>query len=203
VVGRLLRAQAERKRLFLRVLPLLSAGFIRPKTETRPAGKERKAIAAAITALQRDRERDPAADDASFLALHNVVEQCCNYFLQYERFPATYEELQPLPLLRTGLLSYAGDDGGEQGQAYRLALDLQASVVLFRFRCPNPDGTWGWRSEEAVIALPERLLTRLQARLQTGAALLAPTLREVVTTRGRYAVLDLPLAVQPMQPLPA
>ena len=55
VVGRLLRAQAERKQIFARVLPLLSAGFIRPKTETRPAGKERTAISAAITALQRDR----------------------------------------------------------------------------------------------------------------------------------------------------
>jgi putative transposase len=113
IVGRILRAQAERKQIFSQVLPLLSAGLLRPKTETRPAGKERKAIAAAITALQRDRERDPAADDASFMALHNVIEQCCNYFLQYERFPATYEELQPLQLLRTGLLSYAGDDGGE------------------------------------------------------------------------------------------
>ncbi len=54
VVGRLLRAQAARKQIFAQVLPILSAGFIRPKTETRPAGKERTAIAAAITALQRD-----------------------------------------------------------------------------------------------------------------------------------------------------
>jgi putative transposase len=67
VVGRILRAQAERKQLFLQVLPILSAGFMRPQTETRPAGKERKAIAAAITTLQRD--RDPAADDTSFVAL--------------------------------------------------------------------------------------------------------------------------------------
>jgi hypothetical protein len=47
VVGRLLRAQAERKHTFERVLPLMSAGFIRPKTETWPAGKERTAIAGA------------------------------------------------------------------------------------------------------------------------------------------------------------
>jgi hypothetical protein len=40
----------------------LSAGFIRPKTETRPTGKERTVIAAAIAALQRDRA--PDADDA-------------------------------------------------------------------------------------------------------------------------------------------
>ncbi len=195
IVGRLLRAQAERKQIFLQVLPLLSAGFIRPKTETRPAGKERTVIAAAVASLRRD----PDVDDASFMALRNVVEQCCNFFLLHDRFPATYEELQPLPLLRSGLLSYAGDDGGEQGQAYRLALDLEAGIVRFRFRCPDPNGAWGWRSDETIIALPERLLARLQA----GAALLAPTLREVVTTSGeRYAVLDLALAVRPMHPLP-
>jgi putative transposase len=196
VVGRILRAQAARKQIFAQVLPILSAGFIRPKTETRPPGKERKAISAAITALQRDM----AGDDASFVALQNVIEQCCNSFLQHERFPATFEELQPLPLLRSGVLTYAGDDGGEQGQAYRLALDLEAGVVRFRFRRPEPDGAWGWRSDEAVIPLPERLL----ARLQRGAALLAPTLREVVAPGGaRTAVLDLALAVPPLQPLPA
>ena len=196
VAGRILRAQAERKHGFSQVLLILSAEFIRPKTETRPAGKERTAIAAAIRALHRDRD----SDDASFMALLNVIEQCCNSFLLHDRFPATYEELQPLPLLRTGLLSYAGDDGGERGQAYRLTLDLEAGAVRFRFRCPDEQGHWGWRSEEAIIALPERLLARLQA----GAALLAPTLREVVTTSGRpYAVLDLALAVPALRPLPA
>jgi hypothetical protein len=97
MVGRLLRAQAACKQMFARVLPLLSAGFIRPTTETRPAGKERKAIAAAIdgaidgaiaaaiTALQRNM----AEDDTSFVALQNVIEQCCTSFLQHERFPTT------------------------------------------------------------------------------------------------------------------
>ena len=102
IVGRLLRAQAERKQVFSQVLPLLSVGFMRPKTERSPAGKERKAISAAITALQRGLNRDlpgdPAADDTGFMALQNVIEQCCNYFLRYDRFPVTYEELQPLPL---------------------------------------------------------------------------------------------------------
>jgi putative transposase len=196
VVGRILRAQAARKHAFERVLPVLSEGFIRPKTQTRPAGKERKAIAAAIMALQRNM----AGDDASFVALQNVVEQCCAYFLRHDHFPATYEELQPLPLLRTGLLTYAGDDGGEKGQAYRLALDLEAGVVRFRFRCPDAQGNWAWRRDETIIPLPERLL----ARLQTGAELLAPTVRAVVAASGgRYAVLDLALAVSPAQPLPA
>src|SRR5260370_41514808 len=37
--GRILRAQAESKRLFQLVLPLLCEGFIRPDTDERPAGK--------------------------------------------------------------------------------------------------------------------------------------------------------------------
>ena len=44
VAGRVLRAQAERKKAFERVLPILSDGFIRPKTEQRPAGKNRQTI---------------------------------------------------------------------------------------------------------------------------------------------------------------
>src|SRR5215472_7654530 len=47
--GRLLRAQASPKQVFAQVLPILSDGFIRPKTDSRPAGKYRQAIKAAIT----------------------------------------------------------------------------------------------------------------------------------------------------------
>src|SRR5262249_13009965 len=155
-VGRILRAHAERKHTFAQVLPVLSAEFLRPKTETHPAGKERTVIAAAVASLRRDPNRDPAADDASFVALHNVIEQCCNSFLLHDRFPATYEELQPLPLLRSGLLSYAGDDGSERGQAYRLALDLEAGGVRFRLRCPAAPGHWAWRPSETIIPPPER-----------------------------------------------
>src|SRR5215472_15136761 len=51
--GRILRAQASRKQVFAQVLPILSDGFIRLQTETRPAGKHRPAIKAAVTALQQ------------------------------------------------------------------------------------------------------------------------------------------------------
>lgn len=53
--GRLLRAQASRKQVFAQVLPILSDGFIRPKKETRPAGKHRQTIKEAILALQQTR----------------------------------------------------------------------------------------------------------------------------------------------------
>ncbi|HYT42218.1 MAG TPA: transposase, partial [Methylomirabilota bacterium] len=51
--GRILRAQAERKQVFQTIQPLLSDGFIRPKEEKRPAGKNRKSIKEAIEALQK------------------------------------------------------------------------------------------------------------------------------------------------------
>jgi putative transposase len=52
VVGRVLRAQAERKHLFELVVPILTDGLIRPKTtEQRPAGKKRAAIKEAMTTL--------------------------------------------------------------------------------------------------------------------------------------------------------
>ncbi len=169
VVGRVLRAQAERKKAFELVLPILSDGFIRPKTEKQPAGKNRAAIKEAITTLQKSLEED----ETSFVALQNVVEQCCNYFFAQDCFPTTYEELQPLPLLKVSMLTYAGDDGGEKGQAYRLALDLDAGVARFRFRYPDEAGVWHWRKVDTIIPLPDVVKERL-----THAELMAPTLRE-------------------------
>jgi hypothetical protein len=182
VVGRLLRGQAERKKAFELVAPILSDGFIRPKTENKPAGKNRVAIKEAITTLQKSLEDD----DTSFVALQNVVEQACNFFFQQDRFPASYEELQPIPLLSIGMLTYAGDDGREKGQAYRLALDLDAGVARFRFRYPDESGVWRWHKVDTIIPLPECLL----ARLRDG-ELMAPTLREERRADGeRFAVLD-------------
>ena len=130
------------------MLPILSDGFIRPKTEKRAAGKNRPAIKEAITALQKSLEED----ESSFVALQNVIEQACNFFFQQDRFPSRYEELQPIPLLKVGMLTYAGDDGGEKGQAYRLALDLDAGVARFRFRYPDATGVWHWRKADTIIA---------------------------------------------------
>src|SRR5262245_1007751 len=83
VVGRLLRAQAERKKAFELVAPILSDGFIRPKTESRPAYQNRPAIKEAITRLQKSLEDD----EGSFVAFQNVIEQACNFFLQQDHFP--------------------------------------------------------------------------------------------------------------------
>src|SRR6266487_5071162 len=191
VVGRLLRQQAERKKAFELVAPILSDGFIRPKRENQPEGKNRPAIKEAISTLQKSLEED----DISFVALQNVIEQACNYYFQHDRFPSSYEEMQPVPLLTVGLLTYAGDDGREKGQAYRLTLDLDAGVARFRFRYPDENGVWRWRKEDSIIPLPECL----QERLRDG-ELMAPTLREERRADGeRFAVLDFIVEVKPAE----
>src|SRR5262252_4341867 len=63
--GRILRAQAERKQVFRLVQPILTEGFIRPKDEKRPAGKNRKTIKEAIESLQQRQ----ALDDSAFVTL--------------------------------------------------------------------------------------------------------------------------------------
>src|SRR5439155_1812333 len=120
----------------------------------------------ALAALQKSLEED----ESSFVALQNVVEQACNFFFQHDRFPTSYEELQPVPLLTVGMLTYAGDDGREKGQAYRLALDLDAGVARFRFRYPDVERVWHWRKVDTIIALPDRL-----KELLADGELLAPT----------------------------
>ena len=188
VVGRLLRQQAERKKAFELVAPILSDGFIRPKTENRPAGKNRPAIKEAISTLQKSLDED----ETSFVALQNVVEQSCNFFFQHDRFPSAYEELQPVPLLKVGMLTYAGDDGREKGQAYRMAVDLDAGVARFRFRYPDEAGIWHWRKVDTLILLPDCLKDRLPQ-----GELMAPTLREECRADGeRFAVLDFIIEVE-------
>ena len=188
VVGRVLRAQAERKQAFLLVLPILSDGFIRPKTDKCPPGKNRSAIKEAITILQKSLQED----EISFVALQNVIEQACNYYFHHDQFPATYEDLQSIPLLNVGMLTYAGDDGGAKGQAYRLALDLDTGVARFRFRYPDSAGVWHWRKVDTIIPLPEVVKERCAC-----GELMAPTLREEQRADGScIAVLDFIIEVE-------
>src|SRR5215472_16776899 len=190
--GRILRAQASRKQVFAQVLPILSDGFIRPKTDSRPAGKHRQTIKEAILALQQTLGEE---DETAFVTLLNVVEQACNYFLDHGTFPTTYEAVQAIPVLSVGLLTYAGDDGGEKGQAYRLAYDLEAETATLRLRVPEERGRWQWRTDPIVFPLPAAVLERLRAGTP-----LAPTLRELVRRDGtRVAVLDVVVQVPQAQ----
>src|SRR6266566_5479660 len=91
--GRILRGQAERKKQFAFILPLLEAGMIQPQTEKKPAGKNRKAIKAALASLHEEN-----SDGGSAVALQSLIEQACNFYLKNGCFPDTYEEMQPVPL---------------------------------------------------------------------------------------------------------
>ena len=52
--GRILRGQAERKKQFALIFPLLEAGMIGPATEKKPAGKNQKAIKQALASLREE-----------------------------------------------------------------------------------------------------------------------------------------------------
>ncbi len=186
--GRILRAQAKRKQAFELIQPILCDGFIRPKTEKRPAGKNRQSIKEAIEALQKTLEDD----DTAFVTIQNVVEQACNYFLEHGMFPHSYEDMQAVPLLKVGMLTYAGDDGIMKGQSYRLSFDVQAGTASLLFRFPDEMGSWKWRKDPIILQLPACVVERLKEGVH-----MAPTLRELVKAHGsRIAVLDVIVQVK-------
>src|SRR5579872_4185211 len=106
--GRILRAQATRKQVFQTILPLLSAGLIRPAEGKRPAKKDYRQIRERVRALRAEQQEAGEEADA-FVAMTNLLEQACNYYLETGAFPATYEELQPVPVQTVGQLPFAGD----------------------------------------------------------------------------------------------
>jgi putative transposase len=190
--GRILRAHAVRKQVFALIQPILTEGFIRPPEGKRPAGKNRKQIKEAITALQ---QRLSDEDEAALVRMQNVVEQACNYFLIHGSFPACYEEMQAIPLLKVGTLTYAGDDGANKGQSYRLSFDLPAGTASLRFRFPDEAGCWQWKQDPILLQLPACVVERLKEGLP-----MAPTLRELVKPDGsRVAVLDVIVQVKPAE----
>src|SRR2546425_10338821 len=135
--GRILRGQAERKKQFALILPILEQGMIQPKTEAKRAGKNRKAIKQALTDL-----REASSDGGNTVELQSLIEQACNFYLTNGCFPDTYEEMQAVPVLKVGLLPYAGDDGGEHGQAHRLRIDVEGRCCYFALRFPDARGVW-------------------------------------------------------------
>src|SRR5258708_3818226 len=197
--GRILRAQASRKQVFLSILPLLSEGLIRPAEEKRPATKDYRAIKEQVRQL-----REASEDADTFMAMTNVVEQACNQFLQTGIFPTTYEELQRVPVLSVGQLTFAGDDGMEQGQTYRAQVEMsrfcevasrsehEQATLLLKLRAPDAHGQWVWGAWSQAIPLPETVVRALDQ----GAHTQAPTLRAISGDDGsRVAVLDLILEV--------
>ncbi len=193
--GRILRGQAERKQLFALILPLLSQGMIQPKTDTKRAGKNRKAIKQALADL-----REVNADGGNVVELQSLIEQACNFYLQNGCFPETYEEMQPMPVLKAGLLPYAGDDGPVMGQTYWMSYDLDHKTLTVALRTPNAQGAWArtWREHTCQMQLPDLVVERARQ-----GSPLAPSLREIVEADGtRYAVLDFIVEVPGERPAP-
>jgi putative transposase len=193
--GRILRSQAERKQQFALILPLLSQGMIQPKTDTQRAGKNRKAIRQAIAAL-----RAADSDGGHAVEVQSLIEQSCNFYLHNGCFPDTYEEMQPIPVLKAGVLPYAGDDGPVMGQTYRMSYDLDHKTLTVSLRTPDAQGTWArnWRERICHLPLPEIVVTRAKE-----GSPLAPSLREIVEADGtRYAVLDFIVEVPGAPPAP-
>ena len=86
--GRILRAQATRKQVFLTILPLLTDALIKPAQQTpkgtRKAHKDYRVIKAQVSEL-----REALDDPDAFMAMTNVIEQACNHFLETESWPTT------------------------------------------------------------------------------------------------------------------
>lgn len=193
--GRILRGQAERKHQFALILPLLEQGMIQSKTDTKRAGKNRKAIKQAVADL-----REANTDGGNAVELQSLIEQACNFYLQNGCFPDTYEEMQPTPQLKAGILSYAGDDGGAMGQTYRMSYDLDQKILTLALRTPDEQGAWDrrWREHTLQMALPDLLVQRAKA-----GSVQAPSLREIIEPDGtRYAVIDFIVEVPVEKPSP-
>jgi putative transposase len=181
--GRILRGQAERKKQFALILPILEEGMIRPQTEHKRAGKNRPRIKQALVDL-----REAGEDGGNAVELQSIVEQACNFYLINGCFPETYEEMQAIPVQKAAQLPYAGDDGPDLGQAYRMAIDLDQGVVTLAIRFPDSAGKWSrsWREKTIQLRLPDPVISHLKQ-----GEVLAPTLREIQEADGdRYAVLD-------------
>lgn len=119
--GRMLHAQATRKRLFALIVPLLTTGLILQAQGKRPARKDHREIQEQVRRLQAQMKA-AGEDMESFMALTNLLEQACKHYLKGEPFPTTYEELQGVPVLSMGWITFAGDDGMEKGPSYRASI---------------------------------------------------------------------------------
>ena len=76
--GRILRAQASRKQVFHTILPLLTAGLIRPAEGKRPAKKDYRLIREQVRVLRAEQQEAGEEADA-FMAMTNLIEQACNF----------------------------------------------------------------------------------------------------------------------------
>ena len=125
-------------------------------------------------------------------------------FSQTEAWPQTYEDLQPVPVLKAGQLTFAGDDGMQKGQTYRAKIDFRQVCDLASHQERTPlDCSCACvpEVESGEVDVGAGLCHDRAARAGRRAALpgampQAPTLREIRGDDGsRVAVLDVILEV--------
>jgi hypothetical protein len=150
--GRTLRVQADRKRIFELLLPLLKDEHF----------TDEKADLVALAYRLRD-ELEGNRQKIGYLV--NIVEQIANFYAEKDRLPTDYYELQEKPVLVTPQLPLAADDGAVKGQVYRM--NIADGEVTLRFKYPCDDGQWRW-TPSITFPLPDVIPL---------AAPLAPTLR--------------------------
>ena len=168
--------------------------MIQPKSEHKPAGKNRTAIKAALACL-----RDEDSDGGRAVQLQSLIEQACNYYLSHGCFPTPTRTCKPSPCSKwascptrqTMAASMARRIGCTS--IWRGAAARSRSVPQIR----AVTGVPRWTEPQTHLPLPDPVVERLQA-----GECLAPTLREIAEPDGtRYAVLDLIVEV-PVTPVP-
>jgi hypothetical protein len=175
--GRTLRAQADRKRVFDLLLPLLH-------DEHFAKGHDR------LLKLAYRLRAEAGGKQEKIGYLLNLMEQIADFYAKRDRLPANYDELQAKPTLKTAWLPFAADDGPDQGQTYRMS--ISGRQLTLRFKYPAGD-QWVW-TPAFTLTLPEAI---------DPTAPLAPTLRLKEIKGGEtIAVLDFIAADTSPQGLP-
>ena len=156
--GRTLRAQADRKRVFDLLLPLLRAEHFADDPAASQKQNDDKLIKVAYQL------RDELGDNREKVCyLLNLIEQTARFYAKHERLPVDYDELQQKPALKRPQLPLAADDGPLKGQVYQCKVEDGQLTLRFKY----PDGQWRW-TPWATFALPACI---------DPTAPLAPTLR--------------------------
>ncbi len=170
--GRVLRAQADRKRIFDLLLPLL---------------EDQDFADVNLTSLAYRLRDELGGSQEKIGYLLNIVEQTGNFCAEHESLPADYYECQSKPALKTPQLPFAADDGAVKGQVYRMK--IEDGRITLRLKYPHDDGEWRW-TPDVSFPLPEAI---------DAAVPLAPTLR-LKRIKGGSAVAVLDLIVQDQAP---
>lgn len=177
--GRILRSQAERKRIFERLLPLFSGG-------------------ANGAAKKLYEEFKAEGNPEKFGYLLNVAEQLAEFYAEHERPPRDFFEFQGKPEARRFTYTLAPDDGPENGQATRWRLEgdrLTGEIKLPVVPEPRSKKDWRW------LSFSLKLPAELQEKLAVGGVLCAPDLRLKVKPDGKLvALLDVKVEVPEGEP---